>query len=889
MALSPGTRLGPYAIVAPLGAGGMGEVYRAKDTRLDRTVAVKVLPEHVSDDAHLQQRFEREARALAGLSHPHICTLHDVGHEEGIRFLVMELLEGETLAERIEKGPLPVNRLLEVGMAIADALDTAHRQGILHRDVKPANIMLTKSGVKLLDFGLAKEPVRITEDPVTETSATATQQLPATAEGAVLGTLSYMAPEQLEGRETDSRSDLFALGAVLYEMATGTPAFGGNSQARSFAAILTAEPTPMITLRPTIPRTLGRAVDRCLAKDPEERWQSARDLTLELKWITEADSADDDSTRGATAHPWRERLAWILSLVMLAVALTLVAIRPDGSTPETHATRLSLDLPEGAVSAFTRISPDGRTLAISLFSDGRRQIWLRPLDALAAQPLPGTEDGRFPFWSPDSRHVGFFAAGKLKRIDVRGGPPVTLCDAPGPFLMGTWGRNGTILFSVTETPGKDGTYRVSDAGGTAVHITLQSESGNDLIAVSPSFLGDDHHFVTLCVETVDDKLANSGLCLGSLDSSQARFLMISSDLWSHAEYVPPGYLLYTRDGTLLAHAFDAEELRSQGEPIKIAERVEAYGPYGMGNFSASSNGILVYHTEGSRSKLTWKDRNGRTLGQVGSPGLYSDLTLGPHGERLAVTRQDLQTGLADIWIVELDRNVETRLTTESWDMTSALWSPDGSRIVFSATEDVPPFLHFKDLDGGEPEILLPSRGTLQLAYDWSQDGRHILYGQRDPNTSFDLWVLPLDGKREPVPFLQTPFKEMRAVFSPDGDWVAYASDESGRFEVYVRPFQGDGERRRVSTGGGYLPRWRRDGKELFYLTLDNRLMAVPGNWETGFEPGNPVALFSIDTGPNTRVPYDVAPDGQRFIVISAIPGEIAPPTVVVDWTAELPR
>jgi len=887
--LSPGTRLGPYEIEAPLGAGGMGEVYRAKDTRLDRTVAVKILPALISEEPRLQKRFEREARALAGLSHPRICTLHDVGHERGVRFLVMELLEGETLAARLDRGALPLDQVIDTGIEIADALDAAHRRGVVHRDVKPANVMLTKNGVKLLDFGLARDTPPLAAQAPTETSDTTTRHTAITAEGAIVGTLTYMAPEQLEGQEADARSDLFSLGSMLYEMTTGTPPFQGNSQAGLVAAILTGKPAPMAELRPTTPASLSRAVNRCLAKDPEARWQSARDLMLELKWIAEGGSLDDRPGPATARGRWRERIAWGLSLVLLTAVVTLLAYRTERVPIQPHVTRLSVALPDGASSALARVSPDGRTLALSLFSQGQRQIWLRPLDSLSSRPVPGTEGGRSPFWSPNGRYVGFFADGKLKKVDVRGGPPQVLCDTPGAFSFGTWSGDGTIVFNILEAPGDQGVYRVSDAGGTPTRLTILDESDRELFGAWPSFLPDDRHFLLTCSSTEDGDSGDRGLCVVSLDTGRASFLLnLRSERGSRAEYAAPGYLVYTRDGALVAQVFDPSERVLSGEPVTIAEQIEALGPMGLDNFSVSGN-VLAYQTESVRSELIWKDRNGRTVGRVGSPGAYTDVTLGPEGRQLAVALADPQSGRGDIWIIELDRDVPTRFTTGIGDDMVALWSPDGRRIAFSSARNAPPFMHVKDVTGGDEKVLLPSRGTLQAPNDWSPDGRNIIYSDRDPSTGWDLWILPLDGERDPVPFLRTPFDELTASFSPDGNLVAYASDESGRLEIYVTAFPGAGEKHRVSTGGGYLPYWRDDGNELFYLSLDNRLMAVPVRSAPSFEPEAPITLFSIEPGKNAFLPYDVTPDGERFIFISALPGEAITPTVVTGWSAQLPR
>jgi len=882
MVLSSGARLGPYAIVAPLGAGGMGEVYEATDTRLDRTVAIKILPSNLSDNPRLRQRFEREARALAGLSHPHICALHDVGHEAGVDFLVMEHLEGETLAERLQRGPLEAGGLLRAAIEIADALDAAHRRGVVHRDLKPGNIMLTKGGIKLLDFGLARLSAPIAPGQSTETSATATRHEPITTEGAILGTLNYMAPEQLKGREADARTDMFAFGAVLYEMATGSRAFHGDSQAELIASILTASPRPMAALRPEVHPALARAVERCLTKDPDERWQSARDLMLELKWIAGRGAAEPDRAPAGSAGRWPLRIAWAISL-LLAAALALLTMRPDRPARVPDPARLSLSLPQGVNSAFLRASPDGRTIAINASADGQSKLWLRSLDALAPRLLPRTEGARFPFWSPDSRHIGFFADGKLKKMAVSGGPPQVLCDVPGQFTMGAWSRHGTILFNVFEAPGQEGIYRIADAGGTATRLTLVDDSDREVWAAWPSFLPDGRRFVVTC-----EMEGDTGLCVASLDSSRVRMLLPIQESGARAEYAPPGHLLYTRGDVLLAQAFDTVELRLHGEPVTIADRIEHYGPVGLDNFSVSARGLLVYRTEEALAQLEWKDRNGRTLGQVGKPGPYQDLSLSPDDRNLAVSRVDSEDSAGDLWIIDLERDVTTRFTSGPDDDMGLLWSPDSRRIVFSSTDNVPPFLHIKNVAGGEPEVLLPSRGTLQVATGWSPDGRRILYGDRDPITGWDIWILPFEGERQPVPFLRTEFGEGFATFSPSGKWIAYASDESTRWEVYVRPLRDGSETRRVSTDGGYRPRWRHDGKELFYIDLDGRLMAVEVTSEATFTSGTPQALFSYDVPANIINPYDVTSDGQRFILATLIAGESRLPTVIIEWTALLP-
>jgi Tol biopolymer transport system component len=872
-----------------LGAGGMGEVYRARDTRLERTVAIKILPAQFSSDPIRKQRFEREAKTISSLNHPHICTLHDIGQQDGVDYLVMECVEGETLATRLEKGPLPLDQALKYGAQIADALDKAHSSGVVHRDLKPGNIMLTKAGVKLLDFGLAKATTDAVATSLTEMSTALTQSRTLTAEGTILGTLHYMAPEQLEGREADARSDIFALGEVLYEMGTGRQAFQGKSRASVIAAILSSAPPPMSTLQPMTPPALDRAVKRCLAKDPEERWQSARDLGLELKWVAEAGAAEVPAP-ATVRRQRRERLAWVGAVVALAVALGLALIHFGRATRETRAMRFSVSLPENTSMISGRVSPDGRYLSFAGDSGGQTQLWLRPLDALAARPLPGTEGVRsVHFWSPDSRFIGFIAEGKLKKIDVKGGPPQVLCDAPGagPFQLGTWNGDGTILFNLAEAPGREGLYRVSATGGTATRFTLHDESGKELQAVWPSFLPDGRHFVFACGrQRQDGGFEATGICVASLDSDQARKLL---DTTSYSEYAPPGYLLYVRDAALFAHPFDPDKLRFHGDPVRIVEHVATIAGVGAPSFSAGGSGLLGFYVGGSQSRLVWKDRKGVLVGQVGTPAEYGDLRLSPDGQRLVVPITDPQAGTTDLWLIELPRNLATRFTSEAADVYNPIWSPDGSRIAFGVPRGAPPFLHQKAVSGGELEVLLPSNGTMHLATDWSPDGRFIIYAERNPDTNWDLWVLPLGGERKPFPFLRTRFREMLATFSPDGRWVAFVSEESGRPEVYVQPFQRSGEKHRVSTAGGSLPRWRRDGKELFYVSHDNQLMAVPVQLGASFESGTPKALFSIEASQSVEISYDVSADGQRFIINSPIPGTAAPPTVVVNWAAELPR
>ncbi len=890
MSLSSGTRLGPYEILGPLGAGGMGEVYEAKDTRLDRRVAIKVMPARVSESAHLRQRFEREARALASFSHPHICTLHDVGHENGIDFLVMECLEGVTLASRLERGPLPIEQALRTATELAGALDSAHRQGVVHRDLKPGNVMLTKTGAKLLDFGLARAAANVVETAVAQPSAAPTRSQPITTKGEILGTLEYMAPEQLEGQEADARTDVFALGTIAYEMLTGRRAFPGRSQASIITAILSSEPPPPTTLQPMTPAALERAIKRCMAKDPDQRWQSVRDLALELEWIAAGGSTDERSSPGPAGPRSRARLAWVAAVVALATILGVAALRFNRPDEKQRAARFSLSLPGDAASLFVRVSPNGKYLSSTAVAGDKTQIWLRPLDDLSARPLPGTEGAWAHFWSPDSRFIAYFAEGKLKKLDISGGLPQELCDAPGsgPFQLGAWSSDGTILFRVDEAPGhEEGLYRVADTGGSAERMIILDETGEELMVFWPSFLPDGRHFVFACAKQVEGgDIEAAGTCVASLTSGRARKLLETA---SYAVYAPPGYLLYARGAALFAHSFDAGGLHTKGDPFRIVAWVESWFGVGAPSFSVSENGVLAYQVPGGQSRLVWRDRRGAEIGFAGLPADYFDMRLSPDGRNLAATIADPRNGEHHIWMIELARNVATRFTSEDADAGIAIWSADGSRIVYCKPENAPPFLHHKSLAGGEEEVLLPSRGTLQCPTDWSQDGRFVLYEDRDPTTGFDVWVLPLGGGQQPTPLLHTSNRETDATFSPDGSWVTYVSDESGRSEVYLQPFQRLGEKRRISVSGGSLPRWRADGRELYYLGADNQLMAVPVESGTSVKLGAPETLFTAGTGPSTEVRYDVSPDGQRFLVKTAIPGTAATPTVVLNWTAELPE
>jgi len=888
MTLASGTRLGPYEITSPIGAGGMGEVYRARDTRLERTVAIKILPAHAATEER-RQRFEREARAISALSHPHICVLHDVGRENGIDFLVMEYLEGESLADRLKKGALPLDQVVRFGIEIAHALAKAHRHGIVHRDLKPGNVMLTKSGAKLLDFGLAK--LRAPEVPVSaasELSALPTGDKPLTAEGSLVGTFQYMAPEQLEGREPDARADIFAFGALLYEMVTGERAFKGKSQASLIAAILAAEPTPMSSLRPLTPAALDRLVATCLAKDPDERWQSAQDIVQELKWIR--DAGPEAARPSAVPRGRWERMAWAGAVAAAALVGVFFSRGPD-TKPEPARLIRSTILPPPRTSltlsdsiSIPVLSPDGRQIVfVARGDDGKDLLWVRRLDGLEARALAGTDGAIYPFWSPDSRSLGFFAASKLKKIDASGGPPAVVCDAPAG-RGGTWNRDGIIVFS--GRPGL-GLSQVPAVGGTPTPATHIDASRHETSHRWPFFLPDGRHFLYSVLVAVTPEHTD-GIHLAALGSNQSQRLV---DARSNAAYAEPGYMLFVRDGALIAQRFDARNGRLSGETMSLAELVQTFPSMAAAAFSVSETGLLAYQagTPDERARIVWSDRTGAQSetgipsGSINSPRLSHD------GRRILFRIEDRQ-GNGDIWIYDLARRVSSRFTFDPANDFAPVWSPDDTRVVFSSNRTSGGDLYVKASSGAGNEVRVFASSDRKTATQWPSDGR-VLFGVFAAGmTSIDMWSLSLpDGKATPL--LQTEFSESGGQLSPDGRWLAYHSNESGRMEIYVQPFPGPGAKWRVSRDGGQYPRWRGDGKELFFVAGDRALMAVDVVGGSTFAAGDPKPLFLVH--PRARTldsPYDVTADGRRFLV-SVTSGEEAasPITLVVDWLAGLKR
>ena len=898
MAILPGRRLGPYEILSAIGAGGMGEVYKARDTRLDRIVAIKVLPTHLADRSELRERFEREAKTIASLNHPHICVLYDTGHQDGTDFLVMEFLEGETLAQRLQKGALPLHQVLQNAIEIADALDKAHRKGITHRDLKPGNIMLTKSGTKLLDFGLAKLKQEASPDDVT-LSDLPTASDPLTAHGTILGTLQYMAPEQVEGKEVDARTDIFAFGAVMYEMATGKRAFEGKSQASLIAAILEREPPVMSSLQPMTPPALDRVTKRCLAKEPDERCQSAKDLTDELKWIAESGSlatlAPTAKAKDIRSIGWR---ALVLSLgaLLLGAAISGLAIwnlKPEPAPSPKPVSRLTITLPPGQQLAgldggpAVALSPDGTHLAYVARQGGIQQIYLRPVDSLESKPVPGTEGAVNPFFSPDGQWMGFFAGGALKKVSVSGGAAITLVDALQPHGA-SWGSQGMIAFA----PKFNGALeQVPDTGGTPQPLDHLEKA---VISQRwPEFLpGGKAVLFAAGPNAINFTLAQ--VAVKSIGTGDRRNLVQGG---MNPRYAPSGHLVYAQGGSLMAVPFDPRQLTATAAPVPVVEGVLQSPVTGAAQYSFSSTGSLVYVSGGvqsAQSRLVWVSRNGAEQTVAASAHTYLGPRLSPDGRRVAVTITEQES---QVWLYDLSRETLTRFTFEGNYNLIPVWTPDGKHIAFQSSKEGPPNLFWKLADGGGGLERLTTSEYINAPHSWSPDGQLLAFIEINPTTGFDIWVQrmgnPSSGSgqvRNAQPFLRTQFNETTPRFSPDGRWLAYISDESGRFEIYVQPYPGPGGKWQISTEGGNEPVWNPNGRELFYRSGD-RMMAVDVTTRPGFIAGKPRMLFEgrYEPAPVPIANYDVSPDGQRFLMVKTSEQDSSTTqiNVVLNWFEEL--
>jgi Tol biopolymer transport system component/predicted Ser/Thr protein kinase len=876
--VTSGTRLGPYEIVSQIGAGGMGEVYKARDTRLDRSVAIKILPDQLAHDPQFRDRFDREARVISQLEHPNICPLYDVGDESGTAFLVMQYLEGETLATALATGPMALNTAMKIAAEIAAALEKAHRAGIVHRDLKPGNVMLTKQGAKLLDFGLAT----LAAQAAGSVSALPTTPPKITQRGTLLGTFQYMAPEQVEGQEADVRTDIFAFGAVLFEMLTGRPAFHGRTHAALAGSILRDEPEPVSQIVPMVPPAISRVIKTCLAKDPDDRFQTMHDVVLQLQWAMEGGSQAGVPAPVSARRRIRERSAWVIAGVLALAVAGLGArmvLAPRPAAPRIM--RFELPVPDGVVGIDApRVSPDGQYIAFNATdASGATKIWIRSMGATTVRPLDGTEGTTRPFWSPDSRFLGFISGGKLKKIDVAGGPPQTICDAPGG-ADGTWSPDGVILYDGT---GSDPIRRVSASGGTPVDVVKPDPSRHETLVGWPEFLPDGRHYLYLAVgEKPDQNMYR----VGQLDSTESVAVAQSQ---TQVVYAPPGRLLFVRDGTLVAQPFDARALKTSGDPVPLAERVGTDN-VGLARFSVSKEGTLVYRTGEADGRLVWVDRTGREVEMIGDAGIYGDPVLSHDGKRLAYNQIDVRTGKFDLWVRDLVRGVSSRFTFRKGNNGVSAWSPDGSSIVFTSDIGSAREIYQKPSSGQGDEVLLLKGENGPLVMDWSRDGRYLLYTTRERDTGLDIWALPLSGDKKPIRVAATPFDETVPGFSPDSRYVAYRSNESGRPEIYVQTFPEPTGKWQVSIAGGGDPRWKADGKELYFRGIDQKLMAVDIQTQGGFQAGSPHMLFPANTqaGSGLRNRYDAMPDGSRFVFVAPQSREaLGPTTVVLNWDATL--
>jgi len=904
MALTSGTKLGPYEIESPLGAGGMGEVYRARDTRLDRTVAIKVLNAQLVSSSELRARFEREAKVISQLQHPHICVLHDVGSEGPVDYLVMEFLQGTSLAERLRNGPLPADQVLTIAIEIADALEKAHRAGVVHRDLKPGNVMLTKTGAKLLDFGLAKPlGTNVASRPgsgsASVLAAALTSTMPASpttplsTAGAVIGTVQYMSPEQIQGMEADARSDIFAFGVMLFEMVTGKRTFEGKTQASVVGQILAVDPPSVRTLRPETPPGLERVIRLCLDKDPDERIQTAHDLKLQLQAIAETPSTTPQAPVVVRAR--RNRLPWVAAGILAVAAIAFaVAYLQTQRAPQVSVRSYILP-PEKSTFLLTGnesgppvLSPDGLRIAfVAKNADGKQVLWVRPLNSAVAQPMAGTDNATYPFWSADSRYVAFFAGGKLNKVEASGGPPQALCDASAG-RGGSWSERGVIVFAPEAT---GGLMRVDAAGGTRVPLTTPDPK--ETSHRWPVFLPDGKHFVYFAHGTSS---AEDGIYLAALDSNE-RKLLLRND--SNAIYAAPGYLLFVRSNTLMAQRFNPRTLVLENEAKPIADHVAVNTDTWKSIVTASTNGELLYQhgAAGGGSQLVWYD----AAGKPGEPVLpenadYDEPALSPDASKLAVALES--KGVGDIWVVDLARHNKTRLTFGPQYSTWPVWWPDGKSIVYSnGATSSGDSIYRQNADGsGSKEKLLETPGISSLPFSVSTDGRYLAYMRRDPKskTSYDIWVLPMfpnqSGERKPIPVVATDFSDVTPSFSPDGKWLAYANDETGRYEVYVQPFPSGAGRWQVSTSGGSRPQWRKDGKEMYFFSTDQQqVMAVDIKQNGGsLQLGTPQVLLKATTVSGPQGPYTVSADGKKFVMNTVSPQSITEPlTLITNWTADL--
>ena len=871
----------------------MGEVYQARDTRLERTVAIKVLAPALASDPAFRERFEREARTISGLTHPHICTLYDVGNQDGAEFLVMEFLEGQTLGERLESGPLKIDEALRLAIQIADALDRAHRFGIVHRDLKPGNVMLVRGHgssslptAKLLDFGLAKRAespvatVTTIQEPLAVTRASVI-----TGQGTIVGTFQYMAPEQLQGAVVDARTDIWAFGCLLYEMVSGRRPFEAPTHAGLIAAILERVPPPIGASGVAIPAALERLIGACLVKNPDDRFQSLRDVRRELEWLSEAPLA------APVRHRKRLR-AWTVAaaagaVVVVAAATALVTRTLTRQAPSAAPVLFDLTVPAQQTGIrLPSVSPDGSRIAFIAGDGAATSIWVRRLDKVPAEPVEGTAGARGLFWSPDSGSIAFFAGAKLKIVELAAEKIDILCDAPSGF-GGAWGADGTILFSPDE---RAPIYRISAQGGTPTPITTLDPARQDQAHRWPQFLPDGRHFLFM---PWNDATTRRSIQLASLDGSAAPRTLFESQ---SAAIVAGDYLLFAADQPtrLMAWAFDAKSFEVRGQPIAAVSDTNVDYDWMSGDLRASisRNGTLAYTTGKNRdSLLTWVTRAGRSLGTVGEPGVHFDPVMSRDGNRVSLEKHDRERASGDIWTIDLQRGAFSRLTSAAGFETTPVWAPDGRRVAYASDQGTLPKIYVRDASGtGVEEVLVPG-DTRPFATDWSRDGRHVLFMTNGGRTRMDVWSFDVD-RRVATPMMASPFNEGWATFSPDGKWIAFVSDAAQQRQVYVRSFPDGVAQTQISTGGGGEPQWRQDGKELFYVAPDNTIMAVNIHTSNGrVTAGTPQALFTanIDQTRSIRNQYAAAPDGQRFLLLATVDRHNSQLVTVLNWRELLAR
>jgi hypothetical protein len=882
--LQPGDRVGPYTVTGELGAGGMGEVYRARDAKLGRDVAIKILPRIFTSDPERLARFEREARMLASLSHPHIGAIYGLEESDNIRALVLELVEGPTVADRLAKGPLPVTEALGIATQIADALEAAHDKGIIHRDLKPANIKITSAGVvKVLDFGLAKAAVG-SEAGVTQSP---TVTVGATREGAIFGTAAYMSPEQARGKAVDKRTDIWAFGCVLYELLTGKDAFRGETVSDTIAAVLEREPDWQV-LPPETPAKIRDLLRRCLQKDCQHRLRDIGDARIEVEEALAAPAMTEPSAAAkGIGLRWQGALLWGLSFLLLAV-VTGLAIWNLKPTPPRPVSRFTITLPPEQQLAglengpAVALSPDGTQLAYAARQGATQQLYLRAMDGLEAKPIPGTEGVVNPFFSPDGQWVGFFAGGKLKKVSVSGGTALTLGDAPSPHGA-SWGNHGMIAFAPENV---SVLQQVPDVGGVRQPLT-RFEKG-EVLQRWPEFLPGGKA-VLFAAGTNALNFSNAQVAVQSVGTGQRRNLIQGA---THPLYAPPGHLVYAQGGSLMAVPFDPQRLTATGVAVPVVEGVLQSPVSGAAQYSFSATGSLVYVPGGVQSapsRLAWVSRNGAEQPLAAPAHAYRGPRLSPDGRRVAVSIVEQET---QMWLYDLARDTLTRFTFEGHANYSLAWTPDGKRIALNSNKEGPLNLFWQLADGSGSLERLTTNENTHAPVSWSPDGQLLAFFEVNPTTGYDIWVLRL-GDRKAQPFLRTPFNESVPQFSPDGRWLAYLSDESGRYEIYVQPYPGPGAKWQISTEGGTEPLWNRSGRELFYRNGD-KMMAVDIATQPGFTAGKPRMLFEgqyLPT-PATFPNYDVAPDGQRFLMLKPSEQTASAPTqinVVLNWTEELKR